>query len=106
MPPDPPSLRHVIYGLTSYYLGAMALTSFDLGNRIYALATSINDRQVRMHANYSAGPSKWEHSARSALGCRQHLLSIFQCIEVLPLMTSYAIPAIGLSCQASLVTWR
>ena len=59
----------------------------------YALATSINDCQVRIRANHSARPSKWEHSARSALGCRCNtFLSIFQCIELPPVMTSYAIP--------------
>ena len=38
--------------------------------QLYALVTSFNNRQVHIHANHSAGPSKWEHLARSARGCR------------------------------------
>ena len=30
MPPNPPSLRHVIYGLTVFYLGATALIVYSL----------------------------------------------------------------------------
>ena len=46
----------------------------------YALATSINDRQVRIRANHSSVPSKSEHSARAleAAGATPFPLS-FQC---------------------------
>ena len=55
MPPAPPSLRHVIYGLTGYYLGATAL---DQGSCVQSdgdVYTSLWSRDMGSH---SARPQK------------------------------------------------
>ena len=63
----------------------------SLSRRPLAVSTSIKDRQVRIHANYSANPAKWEHSARSARGCLSNTFCLsFQCIKLPPVMTSHA----------------
>ena len=50
----------------------------SLSQRPLAVSTSINERQVRIHANYSTNQAKWEHSARSTQGCQSNtFLPIF-----------------------------